>query len=405
MPTEEDVNAVSSEGLIAVAKPKRPRKSKADKAAGQAFDPPRDFADVPYEEVGRGLYSAPSSGGDLEDLHPDDSANSPEPEPGEEDHTQAAHEDYDSSDMGEGADWKPGTGPSDYQGDTAAEPYLPEPLPDQGESHQLDLSDLILPGQIVTLDSVPLHLIQPDANPKAGEGLLRSVKLQGIRVPPILSDGTDPGTYAVIDGSRRIDAARQAGILEILKPGYYPVPITDPRAQAMRVSLNRIRSENPGSEARALWSMLAEGAEETAISSATEVPIKEVRKWAQVWGRLLADLRDAFATGKISPQIAQRASELDHETQAKLVAILEREGRLTLKDVEHFSKTAEPAQVSFLASTDHAVKAEKMANEGAKHARQAGWERGQWMAACMTGYDGAIEAGVALGDGEEGEEE
>lgn len=268
---------------------------------------------------------------------------------------------------------------------------------DQGEAEQLDLSDLIAADVLITRDVRPYALtsIQPEDGLSPEGDLVRSVKRQGVRVPVLLAHA-GPGRYGVVDGSRRVAAARKVGLLDV--PGLViPLQVTDPRVQALRVTLNRVRHENVPAEARSVWEMLRDGAEETAIQDATELPLSVVRKRAEVWGKLLPALREEFALGKVQANVAERASTLPHDTQAKLLEILKREGRLTMKDVKHFIDGEEVReQVSFLASKDPAKKATKALEEGATFARAAGWERSEWMQAAQDAYSEA-EENVPLG--------
>ena len=318
---------------------------------------------APYEEVGRSLYE-----------------------------DQAARVDGDNDERTE-------TATNDAWEDTHP-PLGQVEMEDQGEeAEQLDLSDLIAADVFADLWVRPVSLTAIDAepNPAPDAALARSVKKQGIRVPVLLATSA-PGRYAVVDGARRVAAARKAGLLDV--PSLHiPLQITDPRTQALRVALNRIRSDNVPAEARSVWEMLRDGAEETAIQDATELPLSVVRKRAETWGKLLPALRDEFALGRVQPNVAEKAATLPHDTQAKLLEILKREGRLTMKDVKHFIDGEEVReQVSFLASKDPGKKATKALEEGAALARAAGWERAEWMQAAQDAYSEASET-VPLGGG------
>lgn len=197
---------------------------------------------------------------------------------------------------------------------------------------QLDLAALILKDSpLPRIESVPIDWITVHHQLPPSASLTESVAVHGVRVPVILNKSGD-GRYDVIDGGRRVQAARLAGIAKLDAivhelPDYAPVLLAAP------VLLNEIRSLNIPMESEYIDRLFDLGADEDLISGAIGISKAKVRAKRRVWSDLIPALRTPFASGAITAGVARACAKLLRPQQERLYTIFAETGKLSMKDV------------------------------------------------------------------------
>lgn len=197
---------------------------------------------------------------------------------------------------------------------------------------QLTLEDLVLKGPVKGA-----HKMLPEDWIHAGEGLppsekmIASIRAHGIFYPIIVNQRED-GRYDVIDGARRLKAARSLGMGKV--PAIvYNVPEHAVALLTAPVVLNEIRSDNLALACEHIDALFERGADEEVMSGALEMSAAKIRSYRSVWTSLITGLQDAFRSGQIKPGVARRCARLTKAEQARCFAHLEGTGGLTLRDV------------------------------------------------------------------------
>ncbi|NPV86301.1 MAG: ParB N-terminal domain-containing protein [Anaerolineae bacterium] len=146
---------------------------------------------------------------------------------------------------------------------------------------------------------------------KVRAGLQKSIKDKGVLVP-ILVTRKEDGGYVVLDGRRRVTAAREAGI-ELV-----PAILLEGGGPEVTILAHATRSENPISELCAIQEMVMQGMSEEEIAREGYTSIQRIRKLAKL-NRLHPSLRKEVEEGKIAPGVAFQAARLPMEQQKRLL--------------------------------------------------------------------------------------
>lgn len=183
--------------------------------------------------------------------------------------------------------------------------------------------------QYVSLYDLPI-VVGKEPSPE----LVRSVKLVGLIQPPIVVKRGDG--YEIVDGRRRIAAARMAGLVDI------PIRIVSADAlgatDALTLTANATRAENPASELAAIEKLVALGFDIKEIAKTTGMKSATIQKRLRLRS-LTPRLRSAFDSGAIPVGVAEEAAKLPDVAQARLVVRLDDGERLT-HDVIREEKSA-----------------------------------------------------------------
>lgn len=176
-----------------------------------------------------------------------------------------------------------------------------------------------------------LSELPPDAElvgPDPERSLVESISALGI-LEPIKVDLTDGGTtlWRVIDGVRRIKAARRAGLETIPAlirvrdiTNWHDLHTVPP---VLSLTLNSQRSANPAAELAAIERLMEqssgvpEGRLPSIIAAATGMPIPRVKERLKL-RRLVPELRAALAEGRLPGAIAKEASSLPEAAQRRI---------------------------------------------------------------------------------------
>lgn len=146
---------------------------------------------------------------------------------------------------------------------------------------------------------------------KVRAGLLKSVKDKGVLVPILVAHKEDGG-YVVLDGRRRVTAAREAGI------DLVPAVLLEEGGPEVTILAHATRSENPVAELHAVQELVMQGMSEEEIARAGYASLQRIRKLAKL-NRLHPSLRKDVEEGKIAPGVAFQAARLPIEQQKRLL--------------------------------------------------------------------------------------
>jgi len=179
-------------------------------------------------------------------------------------------------------------------------------------TNQLDIFeevfDFDLEEQMIAIGDISDNI--PGPNPTAE--FLRLTE-KGI-IHPVLVQPNGTGKLKVLDGRRRVKAARHHGFAEIKG---YVFPPDVPAGIALALILNHQRSQNIVSDLLAIEELLNQGLPVAEIARQTGIPLATVNKRLKLQ-KLIPELREKLAAGKISPSSAEKASKLKPEEQKAL---------------------------------------------------------------------------------------
>lgn len=193
---------------------------------------------------------------------------------------------------------------------------------------------------------VALALIPDDpAGPEPSPAMVASVKAVGVLERVILADAGD--TYRIINGYRRVRAARLAGLFEV--PARVYRDLGDKTEAGLTVALNALRSPNPYAEYEAIARMRAAGLSEKAVAEATGMPAALVKR-RLLLGRLGDELMAGLAAGKMTASVAEEAARLPREGQVECADYLAEHGVLHRKYVRQVIQRYERPDTSALAA-------------------------------------------------------
>lgn len=185
--------------------------------------------------------------------------------------------------------------------------------------------------------------------PKPAREFRASVLRYGVVVPVILEE--DPGgaiaalgmRLSLIDGNRRVMAAREAGLASVTARVFGRTEF----APQLTLALNGLRSANPVTEYDAIRELVAEGLSESEICRATGVPVARMRARMQL-AKLLPALFVALSRQEITQSVAEAAAKLPVALQSELARKLAESGKLTAEDVRSIRQVDVAAAVASL---------------------------------------------------------
>jgi len=164
--------------------------------------------------------------------------------------------------------------------------------------------------------------------------LVASVRRYGVVTPVILVDTGDGQGRQLVDGRRRVLAAKEAGLTHV-EAVTYSFNREDARtfpAELLTLTLNELRRPNPVAEAEAIRRLLDRGAPLRDICRATGMSPARVKQRMRLLN-LAAPLAQALSQGEIAISVAEAAAKLGSTEQRALADRLAERGKLTLEDV------------------------------------------------------------------------
>lgn len=211
---------------------------------------------------------------------------------------------------------------------------------------QRDLSELFGPvEENVEEQGIVLFLIEDQAGIRPSAQLRESMEKRGQLQPVILNAVPGEDRYRIVDGRRRVAAARALGWRDIRA---YIYEINSIVEASLAVTVNAVRGANPLSDALAIIDLANAGYAERDIARATGLPVGTIRKRMK-----LAALNDevfrAMREGKVAIGVAERIAGLPTDRQNDLAGLLEAKSRITGEDVDAASRVSVEAAVAALA--------------------------------------------------------
>lgn len=210
---------------------------------------------------------------------------------------------------------------------------------------QADLSALYGPIEMETETTrVPLRKIERVYARSSAE-LRASLNARGQLQPVILND-IGHAEYAVVDGRRRIHAAR---LLQWDDITAFVIEVDSLVESSLAITANAVRSDNPLSDFEAIIQLSEEGYTEQQIAEATGLRIGTIRKRLKLLD-LPQELYAGVLDGGIAVGIAERIASRPDSVQEALVGVLMQKGRITGADMREASSVARDAAANELAS-------------------------------------------------------
>lgn len=185
---------------------------------------------------------------------------------------------------------------------------------------------------------VLLSLVGRSAGPAPTTKFVRSVRRQGVIVPVILREMVqDDGhiIYGIIDGNRRVAAARQAGNEYI--PARVLIGVTAEDAARLTLATNSFRSGNLVTELWAIRQLERSGVTRQGIVGASGLTSTNFRVCDRLSG-LDRRVFVGFAEGKISTSAALTVARMREQEQRQVGDLYEAQGKLPVKDLRAFGK-------------------------------------------------------------------
>ncbi len=161
---------------------------------------------------------------------------------------------------------------------------------------------------------------------KPEKDFIENVKMYGVKVPVVVRG--DNGHYEVIDGRRRIEAARCIGMKEV------PAIVVNGDPSLLGVILNIHRSPNFAHEVKRIKELLIDGHTAEEVARLLNTRKSKIYRLLRLT-RLCEEGMERLAEGKISLSVALVLSALPREQQEELLAEHE---KLTLETVRSFRK-------------------------------------------------------------------
>lgn len=195
------------------------------------------------------------------------------------------------------------------------------PVPEK-DATVLDLTtigitdDVKLNGKSIVVDVADLPKgIGPHPTP----AMIKSVKSLGVVHPVILTE--ENGKYAIVDGIRRVLAARAAGIEKI---NARVLEADSTMSSLLTLVSNQHRAENPHAEGKALMALLGKSDAEEAeqlrtVAAGIGLDFRKATGIFSTYKNLTPAAKNALRSGKLPAYLAKSFGLLSEAAQAKLL--------------------------------------------------------------------------------------
>lgn len=194
----------------------------------------------------------------------------------------------------------------------------------------------------IMLEMLPTNAKLPSPEPL--DAMVESIRSQGIIYPVVLIE--EPDGFVVVDGRRRIKAARKAELTEV--PAFIFEANKVGRASMMLV-LQMQRSANAVSEFEAINELISSGyADFKEIAKVTGIPLSRISQRMKL-ANLPKPLMTALKAGKITDTVAQKVAVLTDAQKDKAVEIYKAsKNTLTAPQVADLRRVDKDAAVAAL---------------------------------------------------------
>lgn len=202
-------------------------------------------------------------------------------------------------------------------------------------AEQRDLTDLYedLGGDPPDCTRVQIDLIEDTPAP-VDAALKRSMSERGQLVPVILNAPEGGGKFTIIDGRRRVAAARAIGLTDLSAEVHQVDSLVE---AALTATANAVRSDNPENELEAIEVLANAHYTDSQISQATGMTVATIRKRKRLLV-LPEDVRAAIREGRLAIGVAEKLASLSPAIREKAIAFWREHGKLTLADLRELSQ-------------------------------------------------------------------
>jgi ParB family transcriptional regulator, chromosome partitioning protein len=173
----------------------------------------------------------------------------------------------------------------------------------------------------------------------------KAVAALGMGSAPLLQE-TSNGSYRVIDGRRRLDAAKESGLEEV-QALVLPANTGSAETLALTAALNLARTSSPLEEAGALGALIQEGYDEASLAKMLGISRGIIKKRLKLLA-LPETVRQSVRDKKVKPGVAAAIANLPHEQVRELEKKLLQSGKLTGDDIESVRRVGKEAQLAEL---------------------------------------------------------
>lgn len=189
------------------------------------------------------------------------------------------------------------------------------------------------------MENVRLHFIRLADGPDVSKQMVDSVKELGVLSPVLLRLDEKNGWYRVVDGNRRVMAARLAKLDSI--PAIVLDGLDEDAEKRVTLLSNHMRSENPYHEIRAYMDLTADDKNSNRdIRDKTGIGRASIDRLDRIVHSHFS-LVEGFFNRKIALSVMDAAAKLPMDKQLELVSILNVKGKLVKSDVDAV-KAGEP---------------------------------------------------------------
>jgi ParB/RepB/Spo0J family partition protein len=181
--------------------------------------------------------------------------------------------------------------------------------------------------RVVAVDLIDVD----DAIPPTDE-FVQSVESVGIIHPPRLCKGNEEGRYKIVDGRRRVLAARKLGLTEILVI-YSPLSYADAQRSVLTIEAQSKWADNPVAEYEAVKKLIDDGFRLEQIKQSLGLSAERINRVLSL-GSLPPSILGAVKKSEVSMSTASSLAKLPERYREEAVKIFEEKGKLTGKDVQ-----------------------------------------------------------------------
>jgi ParB/RepB/Spo0J family partition protein len=196
-----------------------------------------------------------------------------------------------------------------------------------------------------SMTTIPLSGFAPEQFGNPPVWLVDDVRSNGVIEPIVVADHGDDG-YEVIDGARRLGAAKHCRHADIKATVYDAEDVAQVRA-AWRAALNEKRARNEVANFESVVKMLHDGYSREAISNATGLGMVVIEQITQI-NAMHCDIVNAVKAGRIKYSTAKLINSLNRRgarTGPVTAWLAQNEGKLTAKIVKELMPVEEQAEL------------------------------------------------------------
>jgi hypothetical protein len=188
---------------------------------------------------------------------------------------------------------------------------------------------------------VPLSEIGRTVGPSPVPRFVENVRRNGVVIPILLrevvsTDGTVE--YRIVDGNRRVAAAREIGLQDIPSRVLIDVSVDD--AARLVLTANNFRSENEITEYWAIRHLIRTGASRQRVADDGGFDVRYMRLRDR-WGTLDRRIFTGYSEGRIPSSIANKIAKMQPDDQRHFGDLFQRKGRILSADIQAHHQRSE----------------------------------------------------------------